>query len=143
MGYSKVLVAYDGSESSKKALDKAVELGKWNEQIEIQVLHVVNFPDFTTAYEGINIVELREASVERGNSVIQETGEVLSGGPNKFQTFVVEGYPAQMILNHANKNNCDLIVMGSRGLSGLKELFLGSVSHHVVQRSPVPVLIVK
>ncbi|WP_269085328.1 universal stress protein [Peribacillus muralis] len=46
------------------------------------------------------------------------------------------------LLEHVNTHNCDLIIMGSRGLSGFKE-FLGSVSHYIVQHSPVPVLLVK
>ena len=50
--------------------------------------------------------------------------------------------PAYVILNHAKEYNCDLIVMGSRGLSGIKE-FLGSVSHKITQRSQIAVLIIK
>ncbi|MFJ8063888.1 universal stress protein [Psychrobacillus sp. NPDC096426] len=56
---------------------------------------------------------------------------------------MIEGHPGQTIEEFAEQNNIDLIIMGSRGLSGLKEVFLGSVSHHVIQKVKSEVLIVK
>lgn len=55
----------------------------------------------------------------------------------------MEGDPAQAILDYVDKNSISLIVMGSRGLSTVKRVFLGSVSSRVVQEARVPVLIVK
>ncbi len=59
-----------------------------------------------------------------------------------FVSIEEEGPAYKVILEHAKENNSDLIIMGSRGLSGVKE-YLGSVSHYVVQHSSVPVLIIK
>lgn len=58
-------------------------------------------------------------------------------------TQLIRGLPRQVICNVAKEGGYDLIVMGSRGLGGLAELVLGSVSHHVVQHAPTPVLIVR
>jgi nucleotide-binding universal stress UspA family protein len=55
---------------------------------------------------------------------------------------VVEGMPAQVILDEAKRLNADLIVLGTHGLSALGEIFLGSVAHKVIMRSPVPVFLV-
>ncbi len=54
-----------------------------------------------------------------------------------------EGHPAEAIVNLARLRNCDLIVMGSRGLGTFKELLLGSVSDKVVRRASCPVLVVR
>ena len=56
---------------------------------------------------------------------------------------VREGYPATVIEEEAVEQQADLIVIGTRGLSGLKHLLLGSIAERVVQKSPCPVLTVK
>ena len=56
---------------------------------------------------------------------------------------VREGYPASVIEEEACRQDADLIVIGCRGLSGLKHLLLGSIAERVVQRAPCPVLTVK
>jgi nucleotide-binding universal stress UspA family protein len=59
------------------------------------------------------------------------------------KTMLVKGRPAEAILDAARTEGADLIVVGSRGLGGVKGLFLGSVSNAVVQNSKVPVMVVK
>ena len=63
----------------------------------------------------------------------------------KFQQKILEGNPGDLISNFANqsKNKMDLIFIGSRGLGGIKEAFLGSVSNHVIHKAKVPIMIVK
>jgi len=139
MLYSKILVAFDGSKLGKKALEYAIELAKGND-IKIEVVYVVH--PFLSNYEGMNITEL-SLSIQKGRDALQEVERTLSTISNKWRTSVLEGQAAEMILKHAKEQHCDLIIMGSRGLSGIKELFLGSVSHYIVQHSPVPVVIVK
>ena len=139
---SRILVAYDGSELGNKALKTAIELAKANEKIEIDVLHVVEVP---VLYGEFLIAEpnLRETTLKFGKETLEQVKGTLDAIPNKTRTFIGEGQPAQTIVDHARENDCDLIVMGSRGLGAFKELFLGSVSHNVAQHSPVPVFIVK
>jgi nucleotide-binding universal stress UspA family protein len=140
---SKILVAYDGSDLGIQALQKAIEIAETNESIEIEAIHAFQQPiitDYTAAY---SFTEELEKARQQGNLIIKKAENTLSNVTNRWRTVVVEGRPAQAILEERNNSNCDLIVIGSRGLSGLKELFLGSVSHYVSQNSPVPVLIVK
>jgi nucleotide-binding universal stress UspA family protein len=56
---------------------------------------------------------------------------------------VREGYPASVIVDEAESRGADLIVIGTRGLSGLKHLLLGSIAERVVQKAPCAVLTVK
>ncbi|MFF2289677.1 universal stress protein [Peribacillus butanolivorans] len=138
---SRILVAYDESELARKSLEKAIELAKLDPAIEIQVLHAVTLPIHPNIY-GNAFQEIEEAMLKYGNEVIEKADALLSEIPNASQSFVVEGSAITTLLEHAKTQNCDLIIMGSRGLSGFKE-FLGSVSHYIVQNSPVPVLLVK
>lgn len=56
---------------------------------------------------------------------------------------LLQGSPAEIILNYAKEQGADVIVIGSRGLGGIREFVLGSVSHNVVQSARIPVLVVK
>lgn len=142
--YSRILVAYDGSELSKKALDMAITLAKQDEKIELNVVAVSNPPTATSMGSyGIYNQELINEIRNNAEKLLREAKEKLSGLTNKCSTVVLEGNPGRLIVDHANQTSCDLIVMGSRGLSGLKEMFLGSTSHFVVQRANCPVFIVK
>ena len=138
---SKVVVAYDGSEMSKKALDRAIMLAKQDNHVEIKVLSVV---EITPVINNGTTLAARNTMVENAKQMMHE--EVISklkAIPNKTETYVIEGHPPQEIVEFAAENNADLIIMGSRGLSGLKEMFLGSVSHYIAQKTKADVLIVK
>ncbi|MNR36447.1 Stress response protein NhaX [compost metagenome] len=56
---------------------------------------------------------------------------------------LLQGSPAEVILAYAKEHGADVIVIGSRGLGGIREFVLGSVSHNVVQSARIPVLVVK
>ncbi|MEW9668562.1 universal stress protein [Ammoniphilus sp. 3BR4] len=142
--YSRIVVAYDHSELGKKALETALKIVAQDERIELDVITVVSIP--TSAFyaaSAYSIDPIRDAQLAVAKEVLQEVKEKLESLPNKSRTFIMEGSPAQAILEFAKENEASLIVMGSRGLSGVKELFLGSVSHYVVQQATCPVFIVK
>ena len=69
--------------------------------------------------------------------------EELTAKGLEVETVAREGYPATVIEEEAERQKADLIVIGTRGLSGLKHLLLGSIAERVVQRAPCPVLTVK
>ncbi|TCP25967.1 nucleotide-binding universal stress UspA family protein [Scopulibacillus darangshiensis] len=138
---SKILVAYDGSNQATKSLEKAIDIAKTNPDITIDVLYTVELP--LTPYVVENAFEDMQKSMHKhGDEVLAKAREMLTSIESDVRLFQEEGQPIHVILEHAAKHKCDLIVMGSRGLSGVKE-FLGSVSHHVVQHSSVPVFVVK
>ncbi|HJV45657.1 MAG TPA: universal stress protein [Bacillota bacterium] len=139
---SRILVAFDGSDLGKKALEKAIELAKSNPLIEIDVVHVVSFPVIMGEFV-ISEENLQESAIQHGKEVLDQAKELLTKIPNTSHTYVMEGHAPTVLLEHARVYSCDLIVMGSRGLSGFREFFLGSVSHNVAQHSPIPVFIVK
>ncbi|WP_273849991.1 universal stress protein [Guptibacillus spartinae] len=141
--YSKILVAFDGSELSVKALNEAIAMGKENEALEIDVVTALNpTAQISSALVYASILnELRKEAVDMLEGISEKLSVQL---PNhKIKTKVLEGNPGNEIVEYADENDRDLIIMGSRGLNGIREWFLGSVSHAVLQRSHCPVLIVK
>lgn len=138
---TKILVAYDASNSGKKSLEKAIEIAKTNSAIEVDVLYALELPLTPYVVEDA-FASMQQSMHKHSNDILAKAKETLFSIDNQSNFFAEEGQPTHVILEHAEQHNCDLIVMGSRGLSGVKE-FLGSVSHYVVQHSAVPVFIVK
>jgi nucleotide-binding universal stress UspA family protein len=143
MHFSNLLVAYDSSDLSKKALHYAHNLVKDNAAGSLHVAHVYQFPTIVMG-EAIlpTPASVDQEYSEQAEKILDEARSLLSDYPNT--TYVLrQGQPAFELLEYAKEQGCDLIVMGSRGLGGIREFLLGSVSHHVVQESRIPVLIVK
>jgi nucleotide-binding universal stress UspA family protein len=131
----KILVPVDGSSHSKKALEFACELAKKFES-ELHLLHVVQPPVSTqTMVVGGSAVTTevsREDLDEIGRNMIDAAKQITSNHDcTKVKTQIEAGLPAQHILDSAKKHDVDMIVMGSRGLSDIAGLLLGSVSHKV------------
>lgn len=143
MTFTHLLVAYDDSSLSRKALHLALQLLQENQASSLHVLHVYQFPNIvigealipSSASEDLKYYKLAE-------QVLDKAREQASSHPSAIFE-LRQGDATQEIIAYADEQNCDLILVGSRGLGSLKELILGSVSHHVVQHASVPVLIVK
>jgi nucleotide-binding universal stress UspA family protein len=142
--FSKVLVAYDGSDLAKKALQMGIKFSQENPDINLEIVHVYQIPTVAIG-EGVYTPTAQAAMnyYETAQQVVTEAEEIVSGTIKNFNVTLKEGNIARNLLDHANDTGCDLILIGSRGLSGIKEYFLGSVSHNVVQKSKIPIIIVK
>jgi len=139
--FEKILLATDGSPHAEKALEYARDLALRD---EAQVIVVHAFPSVLAA--GTLGDPLLEQSIEErivpGRQLAEQTAEKLRKAGVDVVVEVLEGPPADAILRVADVRQCDLIVMGSRGHGKLASLVLGSVSHAVLARAHVPVLIV-
>jgi nucleotide-binding universal stress UspA family protein len=138
--YSNILVPYDGSELALKALDKSIGFAKLDPTVKITVLHVVTIQSMTVHTS--LYIHLKIAKLENANETVKPVKVKLAKIPNPSEVLIREGSPSYVILQQAKETNCDLIIMGSRGLSGIKE-FLGSISHSITQQSSIPVLLMK
>lgn len=141
MIYSNILVPFDGSDLAIKSLEKAIEIAKLDPAIKISVLHVVQVPLRRGVPDGI-YNSVKQLIFENGNETLQAAKEIAEPISEQVELLLEEGAPIHIILEKANELNCDLIIMGSRGLSGVME-FLGSVSHYITQNSKIPVLLIK
>ncbi len=144
--FKNILVPVDGSEGSWRALTNAMEIGsKFDSQLT--VVNVIQ--PYNNA--ALLAVPLDNATITQGNSELEKVGdrvlemaqERLSAYKGKVEYCLEVGHPSERIIALSKKSNCDAIVIGSRGLSGIAEFFLGSVSSKVAQYAGVPVLIVK
>ncbi|MCI8424968.1 MAG: universal stress protein [Adlercreutzia sp.] len=134
----KALVAYDGSAPSHKALEVMKEIAQQNPAMEVVLVHVMRLFSSGSAAAGADTVMVDDAMAIRA-----ELEEIAEGLANPTEVKVLKGTsPADLIVNCAKDEGCDLIIMGSRGQGGVKG-FLGSVSYAVTKESPMTVLIAK
>ncbi|AIF82969.1 universal stress protein UspA-like protein [Candidatus Nitrososphaera evergladensis SR1] len=139
--YSKVLVATDGSECARKALESAIKIVKASNG-SLTIIHVLQIPR-TVGFGKKLTPEILLFYRRDAKAFLAEQQREVELHGIKADILLREGSPAKAILNAAKAMNADLIVMGSRGLGGVKELFLGSVSNAVVHSSKISVLITK
>lgn len=138
--FSKILVAVDGSESAKKAFEKSVFLAqKCNSKLD--AIHVVL--DSTYGGDSATTFELIEELKENGMKLLERCKCQAMENNVLIGTLLDLGDYSQVIIDTANKNNYDLIVMGSRGMSVFKELLVGSVSFKVMHHAKCPVMVVR
>lgn len=162
----KILVPYDGSKQSDKALNKAIELteliDKGGTRIEINMLHVVaeiyvpptlfdrdvNIKSKITGERLTSEQYLKEFYHEMESKAMKmlETKKPKElESPNiMIRNFVTHGYPSDKILEFANKHQVNLIVIGSVGLTGFSRIkALGSVARSISERANCPVMLVR
>jgi nucleotide-binding universal stress UspA family protein len=143
--YKRILVAIDGSELSLFALTHAIELANFfdSELTLLSVIDKLKLP-FSAEY-GLGAQESHEQLVrdvlENLNEITIKMGETYRD--LKIDTRVEEGRPAKIIVQVAEEDGFDLIVMGSQGFGLITGWFLGSVSNEVVNSCTKPLLIVK
>jgi nucleotide-binding universal stress UspA family protein len=133
-----ILVPIDGSDHSWKAFEYAVDE---HPDDHLTVLHVID--PMKGDYEPD---EASAQAVRRSDKLREEVHEHVGDtefSDSQVQVVTREGRPADEIISQAGSDEIDQVVMGSRGLSGVKRLLLGSVAETVVRRADVPVNIVR
>lgn len=145
----KVLLATDGSKHSFKAVDKTIQLVK-NMKAEVTVLTVMQEVPIYQFHDGLpseHLAAMQQSLEKRAEKNAQEiltkTASVFRENGMEVNVLLKKGHPAEVICQVAEEGGFDFVVMGSRGLGGIKELLLGSVSNRVVHCTKSSVLIVK
>lgn len=135
----RILVPIDGSDQSTKALEFA--LGEFPDA-DLTALTVIDPSDGAYAADyplGAEFNALRE----RADNVLEEAETIASEHDRAVETESRTGRPARQIVEYADDEEFDHIVIGSHGRSGLTRILLGSVAENVARRSSVPVTIVR
>lgn len=156
--YKKILVPYDDSEPSNKALDHAVNISKMSGKSEVILLYVI--AEFST-YQFIErparsiktgekttvsqyLKEVYELMEESANDVLDNKKEEIKKNTGfEIRTKLLAGHISNSIIDFAAKEKVDLIVIGNVGRSGISKIkTLGSVSRSVSEKAPCPVMII-
>ena len=144
--FGSIVVGTDGSETAGEAVRQAKDLAK---SVGAKV-HLVS------AYEPVSTTRLREERREVPkdlewmvnpredvDAVLKEAAEGLQAESVDVETFAREGDPADAILDVAEEENADLIVVGNKGMTGAKRFLLGSVPNKVSHHAPCSVMIIR
>lgn len=137
--YSHIVLAADGSDNALRAAKHAVALAKLGTG-KIEVVYVADFKK--AKYEVLH-AESNEALDYERRQKVRPVEELLIAEAITYEVKILHGEPGPTIVEYVNKQEADLVIIGSRGLNSLQEMVLGSVSHKVVKRVKAPVLVVK
>lgn len=143
----KVLFATDASEASLRAARTLGGMARLDPDLTVTVLHVVPLPEVLTpaAAAGAPLTlpgKLDDYLQTKVQEVLRRSVEALEMEPHRVRTQHIIGIAGDAILSEQKLGGYDLVVMGRRGLSPLREIFLGSVSQAVIHRATCPVLLV-
>ena len=139
MRFQKILVAIDGSKNSFRALNNAIQLAKQTDASVTGIFVIQSFP----TEMGLIRTMVGKALGKRCKHFMGIAKSMCTKQGVSFFDVVEYGEEGRRIVSYAKKNNFDLIVIGSRGMGKLGELFLGSTSNYVLHSSKIPVLIIK
>lgn len=158
MGYTNVLVPYDESEHARNALREAIKVVNNDPNATIHVVEV-SAPPQDLVLSSINksgfgmgsslipkdeFVQVMENRTEEGDDELRsDIADIIVNFPGTVDVELTYGiYTVETIIDAAKHHNCDIIVMGSRGLGAIRGM-IGSVSYGVLRESEIPVLITK
>jgi nucleotide-binding universal stress UspA family protein len=138
----KVLVPIDGSENSLRAVERAVAMLRDHGPFEVHVLNVQPplGGDVTTFIASATVKDYHR---EEGEKVLQPARALLDRLGVPYKPHITVGPAGESIAGFARKLGVNMIVMGTRGLGGLRGALLGSVSTEVIRYADVPVTLVK
>ncbi|QLH05860.1 universal stress protein [Nitrosopumilus ureiphilus] len=135
---NKILVALDGSKNSQRALDMGIFLARKSATKLIGINVISNIPKkyHHLSYPEKPVLLAAENMMESAKKLCAQSGIL-------FERKIDFGDPGPKITKFAESLSFDIIIIGTRGMSGIKEKLLGSISNHVVHKSSIPVMIVK
>ena len=145
--FGRIVVAFDGSPDSVKAVRMACSMAK-EYGADLKVVHVYSAPLFTYATPAptpqVDARLLEESAREVASRILEGARRLTRDLGVEAQSELLEaGSVVQAIVEFAASEKCDLIVVGTRGMTGFKKLVLGSVSSGIVGHAHCPVLVVR
>ena len=150
--FSRILIALDSSEPSMKATEYGIEMAKKSNNSQLIALHVIhsqikylyssNVATLVTSNTIDTIVDTAKQEAQKWLTKIKEQAD-LNEVKLKIEFIVDPASVVGAIVDYAERENIQLIIIGSRGLSGFKKLLLGSTTSGVVTYAHCPVLVVK
>lgn len=139
-----LLVAVDGSEGSRRAVDQAIEIAVSMDAC-VTLVHVIDWSDYTF----INVIEIEERTKMRRReeknareNILEPFAKIIAEAGVDVSIDLRFGHPARTLTKLADEIDARMIVAGTRGSSDIKSLVLGSLSHGLLQMAKKPLLLV-
>jgi nucleotide-binding universal stress UspA family protein len=147
---TKILVATDGSEEAALAAKAATNMANLCRS-ELHVVHVEQYPPYlladygSLAYLDAHLLQttLEEADRQARNTLDERVSHIEGAGGTVTGSYLRQGRPDREIVDLAEETGAGLIVIGSRGLGGMRRALMGSVSDSVVRHAHCPVMVVR
>jgi nucleotide-binding universal stress UspA family protein len=142
---NKIIVAYDGSHHSKKALEWAIDLSRNSagKVIAVYVSEPVEILSLYSSESGMRMKDAIKELEERGRDTLEEAKAFCASHGVDVKTVFLHGNIAHTIITYARNEQADLIIAGTKGHGELEEMLMGSVTRNLVSLSSIPVLVVK
>lgn len=140
MEIKKILVPVDGSEHSMRSSGYALDLARL---VDAEIILIYCHKPFPVILGEPYYQRAVDDLMQKSNTLLHPFRELLRKGGIQFTDRILEGSPWDIISEVAKIEQCDMIVMGSRGHTDLEGLFIGSVTHRVLSSAPCPVLVVR
>ncbi len=140
----KIVVAIDGSETSKGVVDYAIHYANRERDAEMLFLHVISLVDQKPIFYGEGTAYMPPSDVEVKKEFEDFIGKRMEAAGMtipKMSVYIRTGRAYDQIVSFAEKEDADMIMIGHRGLSGVERFFLGSVAAKVVSRAPCSVYV--
>lgn len=141
---SKVLVAFDGSDSALKAVGCAAEMVLKDPATEVTILLVVNTLNLDLFEASLDVKDkFIDSLVQSGKSTLDRAKKIFNEKNLPVKTVVEKGDPSNALNSYVHMNAIELVIMGTRGLTSLKGMVLGSVSQKFIHLTDRPVMLIK
>lgn len=149
VNFKKIMIATDGSDCSRLAVDKGIELAQLSEGT-VYAVYVVSM-DYLSPIDGDSFSMGMDPYWESMQETLKTQGQqavnyVKGLGEMKginVEPVLLEGNPSDELIRYAEDNKMDIVIMGTLGKTGLDRLLLGSVAGNVARHSKIPVMVVR
>jgi nucleotide-binding universal stress UspA family protein len=142
----KIMIATDGSDTSKKAAMIGIDIahranGSITAVYVMEILRLAHLPGFATL-PGLKekILQLMQEEGQQATQFVEDQASIMTV---PCQKVLAQGSPSEELLKISQEQGIDLLIMGNLGRTGMEKILLGSVAEKVVLRSSIPVLLVK
>ncbi len=144
--YQKIFVPVDDSQASLAALHEACKIAKHAQGV-IYMTHVLDLTSFSQGGVGyLQSVVGHEATKAEGEKVLAQAQAIVAEYGLKAEVSILENMGdkvSKLLVNEATKHNCDVIVMGTHGWTGVMHLLMGSVAEGVLRQVDIPVILIR
>jgi nucleotide-binding universal stress UspA family protein len=141
--FKNICVAFDGSENAYRAFDFALDIAKLSASAQLSVLSVAVPPELPDVEASVPLDAVMNTITRGYEENFKKLAEKAKAQNLTIKTDIRTGHAVDQITAYLKENNCDMVILGKKGKSGIEELLAGSVSSSITRSAPCTVIIVK